>query len=135
MNANERKWRTGQVTRTLASARQLWGLDPYPGRRETGGRGFSRSILPVSGPGPAKASTSGAQRPGDGRSHAQCLSRRGFLGLCVGLLGLICSPIGTPGRQSGPAGGGDAAPPALAAGPRERALYEADFYRPHELAG
>jgi len=68
-------------------------------------------------------------------ANERCLSRRGFLGLCAGLLGLICSPIGTPGRQSRPADGGDAAAPALAAGPREQALHEADFYRPHELAG
>jgi hypothetical protein len=133
MNANERKY-----MKVLGGS----GLRPRCGAAVNSDAAFP--VLPVAAEAAptaslrdfhGKASTCGARPPGDGRNHDQRLSRRGFLGLCVGLLGLTCPPIGAPGRQSGPAAGGDACPRALAAGPRERALHEADFYRPHELAG
>ncbi|WP_295444134.1 hypothetical protein [uncultured Thiodictyon sp.] len=50
--------------------------------------------------------------------------RRRFLGGCASLLGAWGLAAATVGRQSAPA-----------AGPRERALCAADFYRPHHLAG
>jgi hypothetical protein len=51
-------------------------------------------------------------------------SRRRFLGRCAGLLGAWGLAV--------PARAGCSAP---ATGPRELALREADFYRPHHLAG
>lgn len=49
-----------------------------------------------------------------------CLSRRRFFGVCIPLIGLL--GLGLEPRK-------------VAAGPRERALREADLYRPHTLAG
>jgi len=52
-------------------------LDLRSGHKKTGGRGFSRSTSSPGGPGPAKASTSGARRPRAGRSDHDGLSLSG----------------------------------------------------------
>ncbi len=60
------------------------------------------------------------------------LLRRRFLGL-LGALGLF--PIAVVGPPFSPAERRGSGSQAQAVGPLERTLREADFYRPHDLAG
>jgi len=61
------------------------------------------------------------------------LPRRRFLGLCAVLLGVSGLGVLAAGRPFGSARGNDGG--VQVAGPRERALREADLYRSHDLAG